>query len=178
MLKLTEERPIIFQLEYQKVCDQVNNNKNANMYPVDILNQRHEKFLLWEPSLDGSTALPPVLVIGTAKKDSGIFDEIGRFPLTHSDNKVGLWVLHPTSVSPPLADGVYRYWYEIQDTSPAKKGRLLVTDPLAFAVGYGVVHSAGDNARNHPASVVKIRDGKLWACDIDGTEPRPPLVID
>ncbi|KAK4249473.1 1,4-alpha-glucan branching enzyme GlgB [Corynascus novoguineensis] len=122
------------------------------MYPVDILNQRHEKFVLWVPSSDGSTALPPVFV--------------------------GLWVLHPTSVSPPLADGVYRYWYEIQDTSPAKRGRLLVTDPLAFAVDYDVVHSAGDNARDHPASVVKIRDGKLWACDIDGTEPRRPLVAD
>ncbi|AEO53757.1 glycoside hydrolase family 13 protein [Thermothelomyces thermophilus ATCC 42464] len=55
------------------------------MYPVDILNQRHTRFVLWVPQSDSSTAQPPVLVIGTTDKGAGVFQEIGRFPLAHSD---------------------------------------------------------------------------------------------
>ncbi|KAK4156636.1 1,4-alpha-glucan branching enzyme GlgB [Chaetomidium leptoderma] len=149
------------------------------MYPVDILNQRHEKFVLWVPASDALAAQPPVLVIVTTASKSDAFNEIGRFPLVHSDDKVGLWVLDPASISPPLEVGAYRYWFEIQDTSPENRGTLLVTDPFAFTVDYSkVVTSIGDSARYQPASVVKLRDSKLWACDMDGTETRRPVVPD
>lgn len=146
------------------------------MYPVDILNQRRERFLLWVPQLDGSALQAPALVIGTADRD--VFNEVGRFPLVYSDDKTGLWVLEPESVSPPLQDGVYRYWFQIQDTSPENRGTLLVTDPFAFTVDYNVATLNGDDARYQPAAVIKLRDGKLWACDMDGTEPQRPVVPD
>ncbi|KAL2180635.1 uncharacterized protein P884DRAFT_275309 [Thermothelomyces heterothallicus CBS 202.75] len=46
---------------------------------------QHTRFVLRVPQSDSSTAQPPVLVIGTTGKNSGVFQEIGRFPLTHSD---------------------------------------------------------------------------------------------
>ncbi|KAL2183938.1 hypothetical protein L209DRAFT_766577 [Thermothelomyces heterothallicus CBS 203.75] len=45
----------------------------------------HTRFVLRVPQSDSSTAQPPVVVIGTTGKNSGVFQEIGRFPLTHSD---------------------------------------------------------------------------------------------
>ena len=151
------------------------------MYPVDILNQRHERFVLWVPpppdgSSDNASARAPILVVGTTDGDPVTFNELGRFPLVPSDDRTGLWVLNPASISPLLEDGVYRYWFEIEDTSPEKRGTLLVADPFAFAVDYSVATPVGDDARYQPASVVKFRDGKLWACDLDGTEPTPPVL--
>jgi 1,4-alpha-glucan branching enzyme len=148
------------------------------MYPVDILNRRHEKFVLWVPQLDGSTIQAPVLVIGTAARNPDSFRHIGRFPLVYSGGKAGLWELDPASISPVLQDGVYHYWFEVRDTSPENRGTLLVADPFAFTVDYSVATPAVDHARYQPASVVKFRDGKLWPCDIDGTEAEPPRVPD
>jgi 1,4-alpha-glucan branching enzyme len=149
-----------------------------SMYLADILNQRHKRFLLWVPGSDGSAAQPPVLVIGTKGTNPDAFNEIGRFPLVHSSDKVGLWVLDPASISPPLQDGVYRYWFEVQDTSPERRGTLLVTDPFAFTVDYSVATSIEDSARYQPAAVIKLREGQLWDCDLDGTEPQPPVAPD
>ncbi|KAH6628481.1 putative alpha amylase, catalytic domain subfamily [Chaetomium tenue] len=148
-------------------------------FSVDIFNQRHESFVLWLPRPEAFTPQPPVLVIGmTGGPPPETFNEIGRFPLFHSTDKVGLWVLDPASISPPLEDGVYRYWFEILDTSPENRGMLLVTDPFAFTVDYGVATSVGGVGRDQPASVIKFRNGKLWACDMDGTEPQPPPLPD
>ncbi|KAK3901012.1 1,4-alpha-glucan branching enzyme GlgB [Staphylotrichum tortipilum] len=144
------------------------------MYPIDILNQRHERFVLWVPRSSTSPVQPPLLVIGTTPGISGPFTEIGRFPLAPPDDKLGLWTLDPASISPPLQDGVYRYWFEIQDTSPETRGPLLVADPFAFTVDYSIAPpTGGDDARYQPASVIKFRDGKLRPCDLDGTEPQP-----
>lgn len=143
------------------------------MYPVDILNQRHERFLLWVP---GAPPSPPALVIGT--KTDGAFRQIAKAPLAPSDNNIGLWTLEPALVSPALQDGVYRYWFEIHDTSPEKRGTMLVADPLAFCVDYSVATTSIDSGRHQPASVVKYRDGKLWPCDLDGAEPRLPFTPD
>jgi 1,4-alpha-glucan branching enzyme len=148
------------------------------MYPVDLLNRRHERFALWVPQSDGSTIQPPVLVIGTAARNPDAFNEIGRFPLAYSGDKAGLWELDPASISPALQDGVYHYWFEVRDTSPENRGIFLVADPFAFTVDYSVATPSVDNARYQPASVLKFRDGKLWPCDIDGTEPQPPTLPD
>lgn len=149
------------------------------MYPVDLLNRRHETFVLWVPGAEASEAShPPVLVIGTTGTGSAAFTEIGRFPFVLLEGKAGLWVLDPRSISPPLADGVYHYWFQIKDTSPANMGVVLVTDPFAFTVDYNVTTPPGFNVLDQPASVIKLRDGKLWPCNIDGTEPQPPVVPD
>ncbi|KXX75692.1 1,4-alpha-glucan branching enzyme GlgB [Madurella mycetomatis] len=139
------------------------------MYPVDILNQRHERFVLWVP---GSSPSPPVLIIGVKNGDS--FDQISRTPLVLSEESVGLWALDPASISPSLQDGVYHYWFEVQDTLPEKRGTIPVTDPFAFTVDYSVATASSDSGRYQPASVIKYRDGKLWPCDVEGVEPRPP----
>lgn len=148
------------------------------MFSVDIFSQRHESFVLWVPRQEASTAQPPVLVIGTTGGSPHIFNEIGQFPLLHSDEKVGLWTLDPASISPALKDGVYRYWFKIQDTSPENRGSILVADPFSFTVDYSVARSTGDNARYQPASVVKFRNGRLWAVDMDGTKSQPPPLPD
>lgn len=149
------------------------------MYPVDILNRRQDVFVLWVPESEVSKDFrPPVLVIGTRDTGSGRFSEIDRLPLELSKDKAGLWEIDPASISPPLADGVYHYWFQIQDTSPENRGIFLVTDPFAFTVDYKVATNPGDNALYQPASVIKFRDGKLWPCDVDGTEPQPVSVLD
>lgn len=143
------------------------------MYPVDILNQRHERFVLWVP---GPLPSPPILIIGTKHDDS--FHQIARAPLALSAGSVGLWTLDPASISPTLQDGVYHYWFEVQDTSPEKRGTMPVTDPFAFTVDYSLATASNDNGRYQPASVIKYRDGRLWPCDVEGAEPRPPTSPD
>ncbi|KAK0657018.1 glycoside hydrolase superfamily [Cercophora newfieldiana] len=143
------------------------------MYPVDILNVRHESFALWVPA-SGPSFTSPTLIIGKLDQKSNDFVQIGRFPLSLSSDQTDLWLLAPSAISPPLEDAVYHYWYEIGDTSPEKRGVMLVTDPLAFAVDYRITRGGGDTLQ--PASVIKYRDGKLWPCDKDGSEPEMPTI--
>ncbi|KAJ4297392.1 hypothetical protein N0V88_004312 [Collariella sp. IMI 366227] len=148
------------------------------MCSIDIFKLRQEGFVLWVPRSDVPSDQAPVLVIGTTSPTFGEFKELGRFPLVKSEDKTGLWTLESQSISPPLEDGVYHYWFEVRDTSPENRGTLLVTDPLAYTVDYSVAVAAGDNALYQPASVIKLRDGKLWPCDVDGTGPQPVAVPD
>lgn len=144
------------------------------IYPVDLLNRRHERFALWLPASQG---LPtPKLVLGVRDADSNSFRELTRLPLSESADKTDLWELDPKTITPPLSDGVYHYWFEVLDTSPDQLGTLLVTDPLAFTVDYTVAQGSGEQLQ--PATVIKFRDGKLWPCDINGTEPSLPQVPD
>jgi 1,4-alpha-glucan branching enzyme len=143
-------------------------------YSIDILNRRHERFVLWIPASHGQDA--PKLVLGTKAAASGSFSELVRLPMIESTDKSDLWELDPKTIVPPLADDAYRYWFEVRDTSPENRGKMLVTDPLAFAVDYTVIQ--GSDEQRQPASVIKYRDGKLWACDIDGTDPSRPSVLD
>jgi len=145
------------------------------MYPVDILNVRHDSFALWVPEPDPSFTSPH-LIIGKLSQASGDFSLTGRFPLSLSSEKTDLWLLDPKTISPPLDDAVYHYWFEISDTSPEKRGLVLVTDPLAFAVDYRVTRGGGEVVQ--PASVIKYLNGKLWPCDKDGTDPVAAAVPD
>ncbi|KAK3382721.1 putative alpha amylase, catalytic domain subfamily [Lasiosphaeria ovina] len=147
------------------------------MYPVDLLNRRNESFVLWVPG-SSSAANAPKLIIGNVIKSgsSKTFSQIARLPLVPSPDKSGLWLLGPSSISPPLADGVYHYWFEVNDTSPESRGTLLVSDPFAFAVDYSVANTTDPSVPPQPASVVRLRDDKLWPCDIDGADPPRPAV--
>ncbi|KAK3694413.1 putative alpha amylase, catalytic domain subfamily [Podospora appendiculata] len=142
---------------------------------MDILNRRTECFVLWAPLSDASLD-PPFLIIGSTNGNSGGFAQTARVPLVLAQDKDHLWLLDPATISPPLADGVYHYWFEVQDTSPEKRGTILVTDPLSFTVDYSVTRESNDSEILQPASVIKFRDGKLWPCDIDGTEPQKVAV--
>lgn len=143
-------------------------------YAVDLLTRRHERFTLWLPASEGLSA--PKLVLGTHDANSNTFKELTRVTMTEWADKTDLWELDPENITPPLADGVYRYWFQVLDTSPENRGTMLVTDPLAFTVDYTLTQGSGEQLQ--PASVIKYRDGKLWPCDIDGTEPSPAPVPD
>ena len=127
------------------------------MYPVDLLNRRADRFVLWLPGLPSSTAVELQLAVPDAANRS--YTPVARQRLVPGD-KLALWELDPKSISPPLDDGVYRYWFKV--------GETVVTDPLAFAVDYAYTDRSGDS---QPPGVVKYRDGKLWVCDVDGAEP-------
>ncbi|KAK1826367.1 1,4-alpha-glucan branching enzyme GlgB [Podospora conica] len=140
---------------------------------INILNLRLDQFLLWVPGA-GPSFPTPHLIIGTIGGSD--FSQIARFPLALSPEKTDLWVLKPDAISPKLDDNVYHYWFEIVDTSPETRGTMLVTDPLAYTVDYRVTR--GVNHSEQPASVIKLRDGKLWPCDLDGADSRRAAIPD
>jgi 1,4-alpha-glucan branching enzyme len=140
----------------------------------DLLERRKDKFMLWLPAgIPG--AKPPYLVLGTFDKGPppAVY-EFNISPFVKSDQS-DLWELDPNSISPALKDDtIYYYWYEIDDLSPEGLGAIQVTDPLAYTIDYSSLRSRGDH--DMPASVIKFRGGKLWPCDIDGSEPNPPAI--
>ncbi|KAH8650186.1 glycoside hydrolase superfamily [Xylariales sp. PMI_506] len=139
------------------------------MYNFDLLDRRREKFLLWAPGRDfGST--PPQLVLGTYDTASSSFNQQGRHPLVKNQT-LDLWELDPTDADLGISEGVYHYWFEVDDTSPESRGKMLVTDPLAYTVDYRKGLVQGTDDWEQPSSVIKLRDGKLWPCDPEGTEP-------
>jgi len=127
------------------------------MYPVDLLNRRADRFVLWLPGLPPTTAVE--LRLAVLDSAAGSYKTVARQPLVSSD-RLGLWELDPKTVSPRLDDGVYRYWFKVADA--------VITDPMAFTVDYTYTDRSGSS---QPPGVIKYRDGKLWACDVDGTEP-------
>jgi pullulanase len=139
-------------------------------YPFDLLCRKHHKFVLWIP---GSSIYEPTpqLVLGTYDGSSELFTKLVHQPLIESAHHGGLWELDPAMLYGVSLkeDTVYYYWFEVEDTSPERIGKLLVTDPLAYTVDYRLASYAG---RQQPASVIKYRDKKLWPTSIDGQEPQ------
>ncbi len=135
------------------------------MYPVDLLNRRADRFVLWLPGI--SPASPPELVLGVYSQEggSGSFNQLVRQALEPADQP-DLWELAPGALSPPLQDGVYSYWFRVQDA--------VITDPMAFTVDYTYAKDRSESEQ--PPGVIKYRAQKLWPCDIDGTEPGRPSV--
>lgn len=130
--------------------------------------------MLWIPA-ELPDAKPPSVVLGIFNKGPPpTVDQISITPFVKSDHS-DLWELDPNSITPPLKnDTVYNYWYKVNNTTPGGSGEIQVTDPLAYTVDYTSLTSRND--RSQPASVIKFRDGKLWPCDIDGSEPSPPTI--
>lgn len=132
----------------------------------DLLERRKSKFVLWIPG-QPPNARPPQLVLGIFDPSLSTFDLVFRGPFTTTIKD--LWELDPKDIKPVLAEGTYHYWFEVQDTSPENLGIVQVTDPIAYNVDYRETRFTGDKAQ--PASVIKLRNGKLWPCDRDGVEP-------
>ena len=139
----------------------------------DLLERRKNKFVLWIPGAVQPS--PPKIVLGTYSPGTpATVDALYTGPLIKSD-VVDLWELDPNTISPSLQnDTVYYYFFEVTDTSSTNLGTFRVTDPISYTVDYSVTSSRDNNVQ--PASVVKFRDGKLWPCDIDGSEP-PQVTI-
>jgi pullulanase len=127
----------------------------------DLLERRKERFVLWIP---GGSSIPR-LILGTF--NNGNVDPFVKKEL--SQTVQDLWELAPQDI--PLQDGVYHYWFEVDNMSPGNSGRISVTDPLAYTVDYRIFDERSDDIQ--PPAVVKYRNGKLRPCDVDGKEPEP-----
>jgi len=125
----------------------------------DLLNRRFTHFVLWQP---GANNLP-VLVLGKLiPGNPPTFSQVSKTALAPAVHP-GLWELEAATLN--MSDGVYHYWFEVDDTSPDGLGTLKCTDPFAYTVDYRLLSEPG----YHPASVVAISGGRLVLnCDPGG----------
>ncbi|KIW80345.1 hypothetical protein Z517_06960 [Fonsecaea pedrosoi CBS 271.37] len=140
------------------------------MAPIfDLLQRRKERFVLWSPASQSV----PRLILGTFKATPSPGAVTTLFAGDLSQTQNGLWELAPDTIQPPLQnDKVYHYWFEVDNTYPTStgSGKIKITDPLAYTVDYKQFGDQPRVASMQPPAVIKFRDGKLWPCDIDGTE--------
>ncbi|ORY66130.1 putative alpha amylase, catalytic domain subfamily [Pseudomassariella vexata] len=109
---------------------------SETMYGLDLLDRCKDHFLLWMPGLELSSD-PPQLVLGTYDAATQTFTQVVHEPLSQAPDTTDLWQLAPSSARLSLSDGaVYHYWFEVEDTSPDKRGKMHVTDPFAHTVDY------------------------------------------
>ena len=129
----------------------------------DIFTRRKTNFVLWAPS---KLTQAPSLILGRlVLGEPATFQELIRKPLQAAagDNAPFLWELPCNSLG--LDDGVYHYWFQINDLSPNPSlGEMLVTDPFATAVDYRLLQSLDPQ----PASVIKLAETELLPCDPSG----------
>ena len=96
------------------------------MLPSDLLLRRQTDFALWRPRLGGK---PPVLVIGTfAAGNPNTLVNRKDIPLSTADPSTpGLWAI-AAAVS-GLADGIYHYWFQVENTNPVDPAAALIGAP-------------------------------------------------
>jgi len=136
----------------------------------DILARRHTHFVLWCPA---PVASAPELLIGRLKNGNPpLFQQVTRRTLKPALNGItpitGLFELEASTLG--LADDVYHYWFEVDNTAPGATGRIQVTDPLAPVVDYRLYAPANPSVL-HPASVIAISGGRLVSRDPNGEIP-------
>jgi pullulanase len=140
------------------------------MLAADLLNRRKTHFTLWRPNANTDA---PKLVIGTflAGNPNVVTNRV-ELPLVTSENTPGLWTLDARDTG--LADGIYHYWYRVDNTRPGRPtgSAVLVTDPFATTVDWRVLSEtpSGFNAFDdpQPASVIRLVNGTLSAVDPGG----------
>src|SRR5207244_5888387 len=98
----------------------------------------------------------PKLVIGTFQAGNpNVVANRLELPLATSAATPGLWSLAARDTG--LADGVYHYWYRVDNTHPSRPAgtTVLVTDPFATTVDWRVLSEipAGFNAFDDPAGL-------------------------
>jgi pullulanase len=134
----------------------------------DLLKRRTTHFVLWVPS--GSQK--PSLILGNlVPGNPATFRQLISVELQPATAPSGpsLWEFPCSALE--LPNGVYHYWFKIQDTSPNNFGQMLVTDPFAYTVDYRLTQSPA----LQPAAVIKLDGGRLRACDAAGGVPAPAL---
>jgi pullulanase len=140
------------------------------MLAADLLERRKMQFTLWRPNGNQNA---PKLVIGTFQAGNpNVVANRLELPLATSAATPGLWSLAARDTG--LADGVYHYWYRVDNTHPSRPAgtTVLVTDPFATTVDWRVLSEipAGFNAFEdpQPASVIRLANGTLSAVDPAG----------
>jgi 1,4-alpha-glucan branching enzyme len=142
------------------------------MLPSDLLGRRETQFSLWRPSAAGK---PPVLVIGTftAGNPNTLADR-KEITLSKADPTTpGLWVV--SAAKTELADGIYHYWFQVENTNPNDPAAtsILCTDPFATTVDWRLLSPSlpagfNNDTDRQPASVIRLQNGRLLAVDPGG----------
>jgi pullulanase len=134
----------------------------------DLLQRRETQFTLWRPNGGGS---PPVLIIGTFKAGNpNTLANRTAISLTQDGANPGLWTIAATDCG--LADGIYHYWYGVENTAPGRPlaQPILCTDPFSTTVDWRLLSPAlpegfDNDTDRQPASVIQLRGGRLFAVD-------------
>lgn len=140
------------------------------MLPADLLGRRETHFTLWRPNENTNA---PKLVIGTFQAGNpNIVANRTEFSLVNLADTPGLWTLSARDTG--LADGIYHYWYRVDNTHPGRPAgsTVLVTDPFASTVDWRVLSEipAGFKAFDdpQPAAVIRLVDAVLSTADPGG----------
>src|SRR3954451_15154291 len=141
---------------------------------ADILRRKANGFLVWRPK---PHAPPPVLVIGrfSAGNPSTLADA-RRIELARDPGHDDLFAV-PASSCGLVADTVYHYWFEVDETRPDRPlgSRVLVTDPFAGSVDWRLraprLPPPYDDDDRQPAAVVLWTGDRLIHCDPGGERP-------
>jgi pullulanase len=142
------------------------------MLPSDLLLLRETHFTLWRPSLGGKA---PVLVIGAfAGGNPNFLANRNDIPLSRVGlNSPGLWAI--TAAGAGLTDGIYHYWFEVENTNPSDPAAapILCTDPFATTVDWRLLSPSlpagfNNDTDRQPASVIRLQNGRLSAVDPGG----------
>jgi pullulanase/glycogen debranching enzyme len=148
------------------------------MLSSDLLQRRETHFTFWRPS---PGAQPPVLVIGKfAAGNPNTLAGRQDMPLSQVGPAApGLWIL--SAALSGLGDGVYHYWFQVENTNPADPtaAPILCTDPFATTVDWRLLSPslpAGFNNETdrQPASVILLQNGRLSAVDPSGASAAFP----
>jgi len=141
-------------------------------FSSDLLLRRETQFTLWRPSI-GVT--PPVLVIGTfAFGNPNTLANRKEIPLSQAHPETpGLWTISVGESG--LPDGIYHYWFQVENTNPAEPAAALIlcTDPFAATVDWRLLSPSlpagfNNDTDRQPASVIRLRNGRLSAIDPGG----------
>ena len=139
----------------------------AALTPRSLALRRETAFVLWAPL--GQIA--PLLVIGRYTAAGG-FDASACATFALEPSATGLWEISAADCG--LADGVYGYWFQIEDRDLPQGGSVLMTDPMAFAVDRAnpapPPRSNDGRTVGAPAAVVRLRGGRL--------EPSDPVAVE
>ena len=141
-------------------------------FSSDLLLRRETQFTLWRPSI---SVTPPVLVIGTfAFGNPNTLANRKDIPLSEPEPETpGLWAIAVGKSG--LPDGIYHYWFQVENTNPAESAAapILCTDPFATTVDWRLLSPSlpagfNNDTDRQPASVIRLRNGRLSAIDPGG----------
>ena len=129
------------------------------MLPADLLGRRETHFTLWRPNENTNA---PKLVIGTFQAGNpNIVANRTEFSLVNLADTPGLWTLSARDTG--LADGIYHYWYRVDNTHPGRPAgsTVLVTDPFASTVDWRVLSEIPADSR-HLTIRSRLRSSDWW----------------
>jgi 1,4-alpha-glucan branching enzyme len=91
----------------------------------------------------------------------------------------GLWLI--SAAESDLPDGIYHYWFQVENTNPADPASALIlcTDPFATTVDWRLLSpdlpiGFNNDSDRQPASVIGLRNGRFRPVDAGGEFARFP----